>query len=194
MFTVWNIFYITVPTLSTIFTLIILFCSWAAVLAICCNSTCPGPEVNRRLINHVWREPDDQVPWYFVNRDALQDLSFTRWQPVFSVWRLPAYSKNILKMFQWLDVSWVVPSKFFMRLNELYHCINPLRWFNCFKSTLQGCLYIWKSISTLQSITAMAHAARYLNQFRACYTFRSGQVISRARHLRRLRQPSNYFL
>ena len=100
MLTVTNIFYITTPALSTVFAFIILCCRWAAVIAICGNSTCPWPKVNWRLVYHMRREPDDQVTRHLVNRDTLQDLSFTSWPPVLSIWCLPANSKNILKMLQ----------------------------------------------------------------------------------------------
>ena len=132
MLTVTNIFYITIPALSTIFAFIILFCRWAAVIAICCDSTCPWPKIYWRLVYHMRREPDDQVTRHLVNLHTLEDASLPRWQPVLSVRCLPADSKNILKMLQALYISAIVPSEFFMRLDQLYHSVNPLRAFNCF--------------------------------------------------------------
>ena len=96
MFTVTYVSYITVPTCPAIFAFIILFCRWAAVLPVGCNRGCPRPKGYWALVNHMRAEPYHQVTGYFVNLDTLQDLSFTRRQPVLGLRRAFTYSKNIL--------------------------------------------------------------------------------------------------
>ena len=79
------------------------------------NRGCPRPKGYWALVNHMRAEPYHQITGYFINLDTLQDLSFTRWQPVLSAWRCFTDSKNILEVLQRLQVAAVVPSKFFVR-------------------------------------------------------------------------------
>ena len=62
-----------------------------------------------------------------------------------------------------LDGSGVVPPEPLLTLDELDHSVDPLRVLERLQPSIQGRLYIIKSISTLQGIAASTDAAWYLH-------------------------------
>ena len=87
-----------------------------------------------------------------------------------------------------------MPSKIWLLADQGHHGVDPFWMIQAGQSTVQRIADVAKPIPPLQGVTASAHAARYFGKLRTCNTFVCWQVISRARHLRRLAQAAcNFF-
>ena len=92
-----------------------------------------------------------------------------------------------------LHVAGVMPAEP-ARLAGIYICSHgprPVRPAYAGEPAHHGVHDVWKPVAALQCIAAVARGPRHLGQLAPCLAMYRGQVVSIARHLGGLREPSS---